>query len=83
MMIQDILETLSDTEIMAIADQMYEVNVDEKKLYKQIVGKGNEGKDLDDLYNQMNSDSFRGTLPRLVSVELSSRYRKLLKAYYE
>lgn len=83
MMIQDILETLSDTEIMAIADQMYEVNVDEKKLYKQIVGKGNQGKDLDDLYNQMNSDSFRGTLPRLVSVELSSRYRKLLKAYYE
>lgn len=77
-MITNIISTLSDTELMAIAEQLYNPNVNEQSVYKQLVGKGNNGEKVDELFFQMNSDNFRGTLPRIVALELSNRYRNLL-----
>jgi hypothetical protein len=79
MVITKILRTLSDTEIMAIADQLANPNVNEQMVYKQLISKGNEGETLQEMYHEMNSDSYRGTLPRLVSVEISRRYRERLQ----
>lgn len=77
-MIPNIIVTLSDTELMAIAEQLYNPNVNEQSVYKQIVGKGNNNESIDELFDEMNSDNFRGTLPRVIALELSNRYRKLL-----
>lgn len=77
-MISNILKTLSDGELMVIADQMVNENLDEQMVYRQIVSKSNDGTSLDDVFDEMNSDTFRGTLPRLVAFELSNRYRSLL-----
>lgn len=78
MMITNILETLSDGELIVIGEQMYNPQVNEELLYQQIVKKGNENETLNEMYDEMNSDRFRGTLPRLVAVELASRFRKAL-----
>ena len=77
-MISTILKTLSDTELMAVANQLANPSLDEQLLYRQIIGKGNEGETTDEMFKELNSDSFRGTLPRLVAVELSNRYKVLL-----
>lgn len=78
-MIKDILKTLSDTEIMAVAEQLSNEEANEQQVYKQIVAKGNAGETLNQLFNEVNSDTFRGTLPRLVALEISNRYRELIK----
>jgi hypothetical protein len=75
-MIQDILKTLSDTELMGISKQLGDIR-DENLVWAQLVAKANEGQTLCDIINQAKFDSFRGTLPRLVALELSKR---LLKA---
>lgn len=77
MMIQSILETLSDTELMAISKQLGDIRIDENLIWSQLVAKANQGQTYEDLVNQAKSDYFRGTLPRLVALELSQR---LLKA---
>lgn len=77
-MIKEILKTLSDTEIMVIADQLADPSLNEKMVYNQIVAKSNKGDKIESMYSEMNSDSFRGTLPRLVAAELSKRLRFLL-----
>lgn len=77
-MISTILKTLSDTELMAVANQLANPNLDEQLLYRQIIGKGNEGETTKEMFDELNSDNFRGTLPRLVAVELSNRYRVLI-----
>jgi hypothetical protein len=74
-MIAEILKTLSDGELMAIADQLANPSVDEQLLYRQIVSKGNKGETVEEMFEEMNSDNFRGTLPRLVAVEISLRYK--------
>lgn len=76
-MIQDILKTLSDTELMAISKQLGDIRIDESLIWAQLVAKDNKGQTLCDIINQAKFDSFRGTLPRLVALELSKR---LLKA---
>lgn len=77
-MITSILKTLSDTELMAVADQLSNPTLDEQLIYRQIVAKGNKCETVNDMFEEMNSDSFRGTLPRLVAVELSNRYKRAL-----
>jgi hypothetical protein len=77
-MIKEILKTLSDTEIMAVAEQLCNEEVNEQQVYKQLVAKGNDGETLQQLFNEVNSDTFRGTLPRLVAMEISNRYRELI-----
>lgn len=77
MMIQSILETLSDTELMAISKQLGDIRIDENLIWAQLVAKANQSQTLCDVINQAKFDSFRGTLPRLVALELSQR---LLKA---
>ena len=79
-MIKEILETLSDGELMVIAQELADPNVDEQMVYMQITGKGNDGEMIDEMYDEMNSDSFRGTLPRLVAVELAKRYKQLIQS---
>lgn len=79
-MITEILKTLSDGELMAIADQLADPTLDEQLIYRQVTAKGNLNENLCDIYKEMNSDSFRGTLPRLVALELSNRYRELVKS---
>ena len=75
-MIKIILETLSDVEIMAIAEQLANENIDEQLIYRQILSKSNCSDDtLQIMYSEMNSDTFRGTLPRFVALELSRRLR--------
>lgn len=76
-MITEILKTLSDGELMAIAEQMSNSELDEQLLYRQIVSKGNEGETVEEMFEEMTSDSFRGTLPRLIALELSNRLRKV------
>lgn len=76
-MITEILKTLSDGELIAIANQLYNSNIDEQLVYKQLVAKGNNDQTLCDMHREMNSDSFRGTLPRLVSLELSQRLKEI------
>lgn len=77
-MIREILKTLSDGEVMAIAEQLSNPNVDEQLLYRQIISKGNNGETVDEMFDEMNSDNFRGTLPRLVAVEIAMRYKNHL-----
>jgi hypothetical protein len=77
-MITEILKTLSDGEVMAIAEQLANPKVDEQLLYRQIISKGNEGETVEEMFEEMSSDNFRGTLPRLVAVEISSRYKSYL-----
>lgn len=76
-MIQDILKTLSDTELMAISKQLGDIRIDESLIWAQLVAKDNKGQTIHDIVTQAKYDSFRGTLPRLVALELSKR---LLKA---
>ena len=76
-MITEILKTLSDGELMAIAEQMSNSELDEQLLYRQIVSKGNEGETVEEMFEEMTSDPFRGTLPRLIALELSNRLRKV------
>jgi len=73
-MITEILKTLSDGELMAITKQLNNPHVDEQLVYKQLIAKGNNDESLEDMYDEMNSDSFRGTLPRLVAAELANRF---------
>lgn len=77
-MITTILKTLSDTELIAIANQLSNPDLNEQLLYRQIIAKGNEGETVNEMFEEMNSDKFRGTLPRLVALELSDRYKKVL-----
>lgn len=77
-MITKILKTLSDGELMAIAKQLSNPKLDEQLLYRQIISKGNEGETIDEMFEEMTSDSFRGTLPRLIAVELADRYKNLI-----
>lgn len=79
-MISTILKTLSDTELIAVANQLANPNLDEQLLYRQIVAKGNKGETTDEMFNELNSDNFRGTLPRLVAVELSTRFKVLISS---
>jgi hypothetical protein len=79
-MIKEILETLSDGELMVIAQELADPNIDEQMVYLQITGKGNDGEMIDEMYDEMSSDSFRGTLPRLVAVELAKRYKQLVQS---
>lgn len=78
MVIKEILKTLSDTEILAIAKQLSNPEVDEQLVYRQLIAKGNKSETLDEMYDEMNSDNFRGTLPRMVAAELSERYYQLI-----
>jgi hypothetical protein len=78
MVIKNILKTLSDGELMAIVDQLANVDIDEQLVYKQLIAKGNLDETLDQMYHEMNSDELRGTLPRMVASELSTRYKKLI-----
>lgn len=82
-MITEILKTLSDGELMAVAEQLSNPNLDEQLLYRQIVGKGNNGETVDEMFEEMNSDNFRGTLPRLIAVELASRYKSTLQRIFQ
>jgi hypothetical protein len=77
-MISTILKTLSDTEIMAVANQLASTDLDEQLLYRQIVAKGNNGETTDEMFKELNQDNFRGTLPRLVAVELADRYKNVI-----
>ena len=77
-MIQNILITLSDTELISIADQLSDDNYNDQSIYNQIISKGNNDEKLSELIEEMNSDNFRGTLPRLVAKESSSRLSRLL-----
>lgn len=79
-MISNILTTLSDTEIMAIAEQLANESIDEQIVYNQLIHKGNNDENLQDLYTEMTSDGLRGTLARRVALELSNRLRKELKS---
>jgi len=79
-MINNILKTLSDTEIMAVADQLTDPKVDELFVYRQLVSKANDPVELEDMFNEVNSDGIRGTLPRLVLSEITQRYREILSA---
>lgn len=76
MVITRILKTLSDGELIVIAEQLTNEKLDEKLLFKQIVSKGNEGETINEMYDEVNSDNFRGTLPRLIALELANRYRE-------
>lgn len=78
-MITKILKTLSDGELMAIAEQLTNTNLDEQLLYRQIISKGNEGETVDEMFEEMGSDKLRGTLPRLIALELAVRYKDELK----
>jgi hypothetical protein len=80
-MISNILKSLSDTEIMAIAEQLSNENCDDQMVYKQLIAKGNNGESLVQMYNEMNSDYLRGTLPRKVAFEISNRYRSLIEDF--
>lgn len=82
-MITEILKTLSDGELMAIAEQLANPNLDEQLLYRQVVAKGNKGETVDEMFEEMNSDNFRGTLPRLIAVELASRYKSTLQRIFQ
>lgn len=77
-MIDNILKSLSHTEIMVIAEQLFNENIDENLIYKQLLNKGNDGMTESDMFDEMNSDEFRGTLPRMVAIELASRLREEL-----
>lgn len=77
-MIKEILKSLSDTEIMVIAQELANVDIDEDMVYRQLISKANNGEEFDGLYEEMNSDDRRGTLPRLVAVELAERLRENL-----
>jgi hypothetical protein len=74
-MIKGILQTLSDGELMAIAEQLANPKVDEQLLYRQIISKGNKGETVEEMFEEMNSDNFRGTLPRLIALEIAVRYK--------
>ena len=78
-MISDILRTLSDGELMVIADELLNPELDEQLLYRQITSKGNKGETVSDIETEINSDEFRGTLPRLIAIELASRYRPIVQ----
>jgi hypothetical protein len=79
-MISNILKSLSDTEIMAVAEQLASNDSNDQMVYKQLVSKGNNDESITDMYEEMSSDSLRGTLPRLVALEISNRYRDILKS---
>lgn len=79
-MISEILKGLSDTEVIAIAEQLANPNCDEQLVYRQLVAKGNSGESLDEMYKEMSSDEFRGTLPRFVAVEIARRYKIILQS---
>jgi hypothetical protein len=78
MIIKGILKTLSDGELMAIAKQLADETVNEQMVYNQLVNKGNKNEKLVEMYDEMNSDNLRGTLPRLVALELADRYKELI-----
>lgn len=74
-MIKNILRTLSDVEIMSIAEQLSNEDINEQMVYRQIVSKSNCNDTLEKMYSEMNSDNFRGTLPRFVALELANRLK--------
>ena len=78
MVIKGILKTLSDGELMAIAKQLADETVNEQMVYNQLINKGNKNEKITEMYHEMNSDKLRGTLPRLVAVELANRYKELI-----
>jgi hypothetical protein len=78
MVITEILKTLSDGELMAIAKQLADKGVNEQMVYKQLINKGNKNENITQMYDEMNSDNLRGTLPRMVALELANRYKELI-----
>jgi hypothetical protein len=78
MVISEILKTLSDGELMAIANQLADETVNEQMVYNQLINKGNKNETIAEMYSEMNSDKLRGTLPRKVALELSNRYKELI-----
>ena len=78
MVIKGILKTLSDGELMEIAKQLANETVNEQMIYKQLINKGNKNENITQMYDEMNSDKLRGTLPRLVALELAKRYKELI-----
>jgi hypothetical protein len=78
MVISEILKTLSDGELMAIANQLADETVNEQMVYNQLINKGNKNETIAEMYSEMNSDKLRGTLPRKVALELSNRYKDLI-----
>lgn len=78
MIIKGILKTLSDGELIAITKQLATEEVNEQMVYKQLIGKANNDERICDMYDEMNSDNLRGTLPRLVALELANRYKELI-----
>lgn len=79
MVITQILKTLSHSEIMCIAEQLDNPDISDQTVYDQLIAKGNEGETLKDMVFEMTSDNMRGTLPRLVALELSERLQEVLK----
>lgn len=78
MVIKGILKTLSDGELMAIAKQLADETVNEQMVYNQLINKGNKNEKITQMYDEMNSDNLRGTLPRMVALELANRYKELI-----
>ena len=78
MVIKGILKTLSDGELMAIAKQLADETVNEQMVYNQLINKGNKNEKITEMYDEMNSDKLRGTLPRMVALELAYRYKELI-----
>jgi hypothetical protein len=78
MVISKILKTLSDGELMAIANELANEKVNDQMVYKQLIAKGNENETISEMYDEMNSDNMRGTLPRLVALELANRYKDII-----
>ncbi len=78
MVISEILKTLSDGELMVIANQLADETVNEQMVYNQLINKGNKNETIAEMYSEMNSDKLRGTLPRKVALELSNRYKDLI-----
>ena len=78
MIIKGILKTLSDGELMAIAKQLADETVNEQMVYNQLINKGNKNEKISEMYDEMNSDKLRGTLPRMVALELADRYKELI-----
>lgn len=80
-MIQEILKTLSDTELFAITAQLNDENIDDNLIWAQLEAKGNKGEKMEDIVDEAMIDSFRGTLPRLLCLELSKRLLKANEMY--
>jgi hypothetical protein len=68
-MVTEILKTLSDTELTAIAQELNNPKIDNLAIYNQLVAKSNYPTDMSDFL----------TLPTKVAVELSERLLEIQK----